>query len=793
MNDNSQAGGGSDAAGMGAISSQDGPPDDSQAGRGNDATDVGSAPDGGRDDSQAGDGTGSRARVAEPEEALGHALGRAVGARVAALPAGHGPGPGVIADLAAARARRRTATRAGLAAAAAVALVAVVVGWRLVADDDPGSMVVVAAPSGGDQAEDPAASVDADADPAGVVDPAPAAASDDPGSADGAGTDEGAGPDPLAAGADDGQAADSADAPTPLITPSELSTGPALRWSEIEPDFWELWGLQSLGDGRVLAYASHNEAQLPQIDAREVTAVTSDGINWTEVNLPSEIHAQHVAVSGDRWVVAGFNRLEPPDSGETFLAGVMGRVFVSNDGAATWTELDIHVPPDTAPTSPWIEHRSAVVSALASGDDIVVVVSVGADLNVEGLVEAGGLLPEGTSALGWSYYGGYEDSVVVTLGDPAATEQANPAAFEDTDGGVDFLEGETRRFSFDELGLTAEEQDALHGETRSLMLLWSDGATVGSRVEVTDFRDSLLGRGAATEDGFVIYLAGPSQGVILSSPDGRTWVEHPYDTFGLFDIVVHGGAVWTVDADASGSSLKRADIGAIPESVASFEGVQVMQLHAGPGGLVADATLAPPAGTYEADLDAIIPEVRIAADGYELRYSEPPGGVTLWDLGADEAVRVFEAEELGGDGPIDGVREEADETGLWVTFTDPDTGEDLVTFTPEHFDAAFEAMDLPEGIESGVYEPSGAGAGDGWTLADNWVGWSADGTAWGWQTMTEAFGIGADEAWVEIGVGGDFVLAAVQPFGTPPVPAPDGSEALVADIAQVRVFLAPLP
>ena len=763
--------------------------DNSQAGGGGDTTNMGSSPDGRRDDSRAGDGGDSRDRVAEPQEALGHALGRAVEARVAALPSGHGPGPGVIADLAAARARRRTATRAGLAAAAAVALVAVVVGWRLVADDDPGSVVVVAAPSGGDQAEDPTASVDAAADPA-AADSAPSAASDDPDSADGAGTGDGAGPDPLAAGVDDGQAADSADAPTPLITPSELSTGPALRWGEIEPDFWELWGLQSLGDGRVLAYASHNEAQLPQIDTREVTVVTSDGINWTEVNLPSEIHAQHVAVSGDRWVVAGFNRLEPLISGETFPPDLMGRVFVSNDGTATWTELDIHVPPDTAPTSPWIEHRSAVVSVLVSGDDIVVVVSVGADLNVEGLVEASGLLPEGTTALGWGYYGGYEDSVMVTLGDAAATDQANPAAFEDTGSGADFLEGETRQFSFDELGLTAEEQEALLGENRSMMLLWSDGATVGSRVEVTALRDSLLGRGAATEDGFVIHLAGPPQGVILSSPDGRTWVEHPYDTFGLFDIVVHRGAVWTVDADASGSSLKRADIGAIPESVASFEGVQVMQLHAGPGGLVADASVTPPAGAYEGDLDAIIPEVRIAADGYELRYGEPPGGVTLWDLGADEAVRAFEAEELGGGGPIDGVREGSDETGLWVTFTDPDTGEDLVTFTPELFEAAFEAMDLQGVSESGVYESSDFG--DGWTPADSWVGWSADGTAWGWQTMTEAFGIGADEAWVEIGVGDDFVLAAVQSFGTPPVPAPDGSDALVADIPQVRVFLAPL-
>jgi len=33
--------------------------------------------------------------------------------------------------------------------------------------------------------------------------------------------------------------------------------------------------------------------------------------------------------------------------------------------------------------------------------------------------------------------------------------------------------------------------------------------------------------------------------------------------------------------------------------------------------------------------------------------------------------------------PVEGVREDADESGMRVTFTDPDTGEDLVTFEPE--------------------------------------------------------------------------------------------------------------
>ena len=58
---------------------------------------------------------------------------------------------------------------------------------------------------------------------------------------------------------------------------------------------------------------------------------------------------------------------------------------------------------------------------------------------------------------------------------------------------------------------------------------------------------------------------------------------------------------------------------------------------------------------------------------------------------AGEALQ-FTLEEMGLTGeerdalfgePVEGVREDADESGMRVTFTDPDTGEDLVTFEPE--------------------------------------------------------------------------------------------------------------
>ncbi len=752
-----------------------------------------------------------RDATAGPDRGLADELRRAVEARVAAAGAGPGPGVAAIADLAAARRRRRAARAAVLAAAATVAVVAgAVVGWRMLGGDPGTEVFVVAAPTdGGAASEDAAASAEAGPDAAGGGAAAPTAAAPTA-AAPTASAPTAAAPD---GGAASGEAAGSVDESPLSVTPEELSTGPVLAWSEVQTGFWDMWGLQSLGDGRVLAYASRNVAQLPQIDAREVTVVTSDGVEWSEVGLPAGVTAHHVAVSGDLWVVAGFDRPSPP------FASAESRVFVSKDGAATWAELELDAAPGPAPVSPWVEHRTVVASVLVSGQHIVLVLGVSAQLDVAGLVEARGLLPEGTSAAGWAS-GGWasggdaHDSEVTVFLDPVA-ERAAPATPDLADSAVDggagspgagadgawsgeedyasaYATGETLQFTLEELELTGEERDALFGEPDSLLLVWSDGDTATEAVEAPGDRDTLGAYGAATGDGFVIHVVSLSQGSILTSPDGRTWTEQPDDTFGLTGAAAHRDSVWVAVDESSGTSLRRAAFGAEPRTVVGFEGIRVVELDAGPAGLFATAAPLPVAGATDgSDPYAPMPEVRISTDGYELRYNEPPGGVTLWDLGAGEAVRVFEADELDGDEPVEGVREDADESGMRVTFTDPGTGEDLVTFEPEDFEPVFEAL-MAEGILApGTDLPLESEPGS--PMPDEWVGWSADGVSWGWQTMTEAFGVGAGEAWLEFAVGHDFVVAAVQPFGTPPVPAPGSADALAAQPERVRVFTAPAP
>ena len=98
----------------------------------------------------------------------------------------------------------------------------------------------------------------------------------------------------------------------------------------------------------------------------------------------------------------------------------------------------------------------------------------------------------------------------------------------------------------------------------------------------------------------------------------------------------------------------------------------------------------------------------------------------------------------------EGVREVDDGDIFELTFEDPVTGEELVTFTLADLEAVFGAqLDSPD-----------------WPDIDTWVGWSSDGTDWGWQDAREAFGLADVEAHVVVAVGSDFVIASVWAFAS---------------------------
>ena len=135
-------------------------------------------------------------------------------------------------------------------------------------------------------------------------------------------------------------------------------------------------------------------------------------------------------------------------------------------------------------------------------------------------------------------------------------------------------------------------------------------------------------------------------------------------------------------------------------------------------------------------------------------------GGTIWQMGSD-GFGSFSIRSGGyGETPTTAAREISGGEGFGVVFEDPGTGDDLVAFTDEDlapiFMPASDGSTAPLTLEE--FEPPSI-----------WVGWSAEGTAWGWQLMADAFGIDDGEPWAEFAVGGDFVLARVQVIEVPQI------------------------
>ena len=529
--------------------------------------------------------------------------------------------------------------------------------------------------------------------------------------------------------------------PSAAPTPEALSTGPVLEWTEIDPGIAGPAFLQSVGDGRVLArawpFAGAQGYDIVPVQPTTQVFVTSNGIDWTEVPMPDGVNPGQVDISGDRWIVAG----QPDSSESATLIPWSSRVYFSDDQGTTWTELVIDLPADPTPSSPWIVEQSAVTMALVSGTRIVLGVISYETIDAPALLKDRGFLPDDSDVAVWVGRAG--DEAVFTLFDPPDPDDLWA---DDSTGNEETLE-----VSIDELGLTPEEQAALNGlENSRISILTSDGTTV----ELSAQYDGYGAIGFATERGFELTVFAERDLLVLSSADGLVWSEElvSRDAYPIRTVAA-AGTIWRMVSDPfEGFSIQRGDDGQTPATVATFAGLAPAgDLAAGPAGVVVTA--------FPADQDGYasgsgVPEGRVAKDGYELRYNEPEGGVTLWDLTADAPVYEFGPEVVASDTTPDGVREIDDNGSFAVVFEDPETGADLVTFTEDDLNFIFESS-MPDG---GMYE-----------RPDFWVGWSADGTRWGWETLADAFGIDEDEGepWAQVGVGDDFVIARVQTFPHP--------------------------
>ncbi|MYA26656.1 MAG: hypothetical protein F4070_01150 [Acidimicrobiales bacterium] len=575
-------------------------------------------------------------------------------------------------------------------------------------------------------------------------------------------------------------------------TASDLSTGPVLQWVELDLAFQSAVFLETTSDGRVVV-----GGRLP--GGPFAMRVTDDGHEWTALPVPDGVVPLAADASGHRWVLVG-----APLGVHGSDAEVFGDVFVSDDRGANWIEATLASMPDEQPLE-YASRSMRVVDVLASGRQIVVAVLSFSTFDLESLLADRGRIPEGAFMV---YRTLDEDAIAVEFRRPANDDSA--------------AEEFEVMLTYAELALSPEQIVAIERDQSDarIHLFGSDGTTLVHQAE-SGGSDAV---GRWTEAGFILLAddwshvaplpqapPGPaSDGVILivttespkklSSPDGSEWHQEPFDEYAEGthreeSAVDAAGIVWSSWREGSERGrvrVTRESGGQPPVEMAAFERLSTIdQLQAGPAGLVAFATLSMPDGWSYARAGYA------AKDGYQLRYDEPSGGVTLWDLSADRAVYVFESRLFDGPETLAGTHQQGDGLSYSLTFDDPDSANELVTFDAFDLQPVFGRCWWTSG-RPGVFVQR-QGARRGWHAGTfpefwPWVGWSADGVDWGWQALPEAFDTCDAGAELSLAVGADYVVAMLQP--SPPTrfaDAGDGDGPDRTSPTAPRLFVARVP
>ncbi len=513
----------------------------------------------------------------------------------------------------------------------------------------------------------------------------------------------------------------SAEVTTQPITPKSVSTGPELGWVQFDPttvfgtDVIDAHSIASVGDGRVLAQVYGRDG--------DRVLVTDNGTDWTVISMPPDFAPERFNFAGERWVVTGWDV-------STFEDNISA--FFSDDQGATWTNLALDIGGNA-------DETVSVADVLVSGQNMVIAAKARFHVDIASVIVNRGLVPDKESIKGWM---GVEGDTVSFTRD----ESSDPESFE----------------------LTAEEEDFLYGgDRRFVRLFHSDG---GAAEQVAEYSAWDVG-GYGAVDGFHLALIATEGELLLTSADGRQWSQAPltaadgvpvgrfYSYYGTTE-----GTVWTSGQTSSQYRAERFEGAYSPALVAELPSgiATVDRLSVGPAGI---AMAALQGSTPDPNL---IPVFQVAKDGYELRYNDPVGGVSLWDLSEDIAVYVLDAENAQSNMLPEGVREVegGDEVPDLLVFEDPDTGEHLVSFTME---------ELEPWISSDGFVGT---AGISTEQSEQWVGWSADGSTWDWKTLSEAYGLTGltdlEKGFtnIELAVGSNFVIARVQPYSADPSDTP---------------------
>lgn len=479
------------------------------------------------------------------------------------------------------------------------------------------------------------------------------------------------------------------------------------------------------------------------------------GANWTEVPLPTGITADQIDIpdlidiSGDRWMIAGDEE-----------------AFYSDDQGATWTKLRLALPsgPDEALRS--ITRHSWIGLVQVSGENMIAFVQTLTLPDAVALVVEAGLVP-----------------------DRESLEMAE-------------LEGEgvifQRRGSTDleRFELTEERWEEIVDHTGQFLttMFVTDGNTPFEPAnppsdDPLGFEDVQVAW--SSEDSFYLLRSKPDGSVLWTSHDGTSWKETPVSELDLRDptgnpaLEVALAAMqnpytnqvidWPISQHQEASVTEEPDcVGNPRPSVKTAAGIlHVTSVEVGPSGVFAEAT-----HQFEPTFC-----IRITKGRHELRAVESglfSYQLALWDREEDIALYEFGPEVMSpaqGELP-DGIRltveghsesekpefdpqepaldepsRNGDTDSYVLTFEDPATGAELVTFTGEEIREALDARHNPF-----IYPPN---------VTETWVGWTTNGTDWAWQTLADAFGRDyryEDISIEESAIGHGFVLVEVDHY-----------------------------
>lgn len=447
---------------------------------------------------------------------------------------------------------------------------------------------------------------------------------------------------------------------------SLVSSGPGLNWERVEqglPDGFGSFSIAATAD----AFYAISEPGIENPSTNRTTVYRSeDGRTWTAVAEDLDIDAYRISHSGGTFLLEG---ADPNGSGLNSQS--FAPIYLSStDRGVTWQPLDL--PVDTEPfqaTGTQIDgvpySESPSVSVVVVGDTTVVSVSTFRFVNVPELVGADE-----------AFNFGYEvDREGIRLYD----ENGQPGELVPFEEIPAFLDS----------GMSKQEfSDAINSELSSFSIYRSvaDGPYEKTNLELSDETAfvSLLAAG----DRFIAQAFGMEESTVhFQSTNGLDWepIEFDADVYspannGL-SLIGYGpeGPVESTDGGDTWKPVSAGDNVSIFEAARSSLGLTV----------VANGT--------QAGFPDVSPE--LTKDGVTVRveFSSLDTVIVLIDEETGEILREIGSAELDEDGDAPGLV--TSESGV-IEITDLETGELLIQFTEEEFEAANADLDPISGPET---------------------------------------------------------------------------------------------